>query len=233
MPKLTVLLGRKTIRVYDLDQDTITIGRDEGVDVLIDNPSVSRQHARVRREGEAWVVEDLGSSNGTFMHGERIEGPRPIQPGQEIGFGKFSVVFGKVVGEAAAAAAPARAHAATIDVGGTTHIKSHEVKELLKESDRKRRAHIVWESGGQRGMHYLSEAPAALFGTDNLCDVKVPKAPKHHVLVVNRQSGCEVRNLHWLAKMKVSGKAKKLAALDDGDVVEVGGLKMTFVADIT
>ena len=112
------------------------------------------------------------------------------------------------------------------------HIKSHEVKELLKDSERERRAHLVWESGGQRGKHYLSEAPAALFGTGDLCDVKVPRAPKHHVLVVNRDAGCEVRNLHWWAKMTVGGRKKNLAMLDDGDVVEVGGLKLTYVADI-
>jgi hypothetical protein len=62
--------------------------------------------------------------------------------------------------------------------------------------------------------------------------VRVPKAPKHHVLVVNREGGCEVKNLHNWSKMKVNGAASNPATLKDGDVVEVGGLKLTFVADI-
>ncbi len=62
--------------------------------------------------------------------------------------------------------------------------------------------------------------------------MRVPKAPKHHVLVINSDDGCEVRNLHNWTKMKVHGSAKNPASLKDGDVVVVGGLKLTFVADI-
>ena len=79
MPKLTVLLGRKTIQVHDIDKSVIRIGREEEMDIIIDNPSVSRRHAEFRREGEGWVVEDLGSSNGTFMDGNKIESPCAVR----------------------------------------------------------------------------------------------------------------------------------------------------------
>lgn len=115
---------------------------------------------------------------------------------------------------------------------GTMHIKSHEVKELLQDSERKRRAHVTWESGGQRGTHYLSDAPAALFGTDDLCDVRVPKGPKHHLLVINKDKGCEARFLGAWGSMKVAGRSTKKAHLKDGDVVEAAGLKLAYVADI-
>ncbi|GMV07678.1 MAG: hypothetical protein AMXMBFR53_39530 [Gemmatimonadota bacterium] len=233
MPKLTLLIGRKAMQVYDLDKDTIVIGREDDVDIVIDNPSVSRRHAQVRKEGAGWVVEDLGSSNGTFLHGEKIAAPKAVKEGDEIGFGKFSVVFGKAVGDAvdqAAKAAPK--HAPADAVGGTMQIKSHEVKELLKESERKRRAHLQWESGGRKGTHYLSDAPAVLFGTDELCDVKVPAGPKHHLLVMNTKEGCEVRNLAMFGGMKVGGRTTKKAVLKDGDVVQMGGLVINFVADI-
>ena len=232
MPKFTLLLGRKTMQVYDLDQPAIRIGREEDMDILIDNPSVSRRQAEIRREGEGWVVEDLGSSNGTFLHGQKIDGAQAVVTGDEIGFGKFSMVFDKVVGDEPVSASHAPAQPGMAGFEGTMHIKAHEVKELLKDSERKRRAHVAWESGGQRGTHFLSESPAALIGTDALCDVRVPKAPKHHVLVINSDDGCEVRNLHNWTKMKVNGSAKNPASLKDGDVVVVGGLKLTFVADI-
>lgn len=233
MPKITLLLGRTTMQVYDLDQATIRVGREADMDILIDNPSVSRKQAEIRREGEGWVVEDLGSSNGTFLHGQKIEGPQAVVAGDEIGFGKFSIVFDKVVGKETASASHSQPRPGMIGFEGTMDIKPHEVRELLEASERKRRAHVVWESGGQSGTHYLSEAPVLLIGTGTLCDVIVPKGPKNHVLIVNTEDGCEIKNLHNLTKMKVNGAARNPADLKDGDVVEVGGLKLTFLAEIT
>jgi pSer/pThr/pTyr-binding forkhead associated (FHA) protein len=235
MPKLTLLIGRKAMQVYDLDKETILIGREDDVDIVIDNPSVSRKHAQIRKEGAAWVVEDLGSSNGTFLHGEKITSAQPVKEGDEIGFGKFSVVFGKAVGDAVdqAAAKHAAKPVATDTAGGTMQIKSHEVKELLKDSERKRRAHLQWESGGRKGTHYLSDSPAVLFGTDELCDVKVPAGPKHHLLIIKSKDGYEARNLGGMFdSMKVAGKTTKRAVLKDGDVVQMGGLVVNYVADI-
>lgn len=233
MPKLTLLLGRRAVRVYDLAQVAIVVGRDTEADIVIDNPSVSRRHAEIRQEGGGWVVEDLGSSNGTFLRGQRLEGTQAIAVGDEIGFGKFSIVFDKVVGDdVASAGGPSVQTTSLTGVEGTMHIRASEVRELLKDSERKKRAHVDWQSGGQRGSHYPSEASAALFGTDELCDVRVPKGPKHHVLVVHREGGCEVRNLTAWSRMKFRGGATKRAVLKDGDVVEIGGLKLTYIADI-
>ena len=233
MPKLTLLLGRRTIQVYDFKQASILIGRDEQADVRIDNPSVSRRHAEIRLGDGGWVIDDLGSSNGTFLKGNRIQGPQPIGLGDEIGFGKFSIVFGKALesddGPPARSAAKGPPAAAT---EGTMHIQPHEVKELLQESDRKRRAHIVWESGGRRGTHYLADTPAVLIGTDELCDVRVPKAPKHHVLLVSTPSGADVRFLGTFGSMSVRGRKTKRAALRNGDVVKAGDLKVTFMGDV-
>lgn len=236
MPKLTLLLGRRTMQVYDFKQPSIVIGRDDGVDVLIDNPSVSRRHAEIRLGDDGWEVEDLGSSNGTFIGGTKIQGPHRLGLGDEIGFGKFSIVFGKALGDGeqpkpgAAAATPKQS--AMAGAQGTMHINPHEVRELLKDSDRKKRAHLLWESGGQRGTHYLADAPAVLIGTDDLCDLQVPKGPKHHVLVINTESGCDVRYLAAFGSMTVRGRGTKRARLRDGDVVEAGGLKMTFMDDV-
>ena len=233
MPKFTLLLGRKTMQVYDLSKDRVVVGRDEGVDILIDNPSVSRRHAEFRMEGGNWVIEDLGSSNGSFMGGQKIVGARPLQIGDEIGLGKFSIVFGKEVGDAAPAARAQPAARTMAGAEGTMHIQAHEVKELLKDAERKKRAHLVWESGGQRGQHYLSEAPAVLIGTDDeLCDVIVPKGPKHHVLIINTNAGCDVRYLAAFGSVKVNGQSTKRAALKNGDVVDAGGVTLRFVGDI-
>ncbi len=99
MPKLTLLLGRRVMQAYDFKQPSTVVGRDDGADVLIDHPSLSRRHAEISLGDEGWVVEDLGSSNGTFLRGAKIEGAQSIGLGDEIGFGKFSIIFGKALGE--------------------------------------------------------------------------------------------------------------------------------------
>jgi hypothetical protein len=240
MPKLTLLLGRRTMQAYDFKQMSIIVGRDEGADVLIDNPSVSRRHAEIRLTDDGWVVEDLGSSNGTYFQGQKISGAQALALGDEIGFGKFSIVFGKALGEGEVPVAkpspmadPAPPRAPTMGGGaGTMHINPHEVKELLKQADRKKRAHFQWESGGEQGTHYLSDLPAVLIGTDELCDLQVPKGPKHHLLISVADGKCMIRYLAMFGSMTVQGESTRQAIMKNGDVAEAGGLTIRFVDDV-
>jgi hypothetical protein len=243
MPKLTLLLGRRVMQAYDFKQESIIVGREEGTDVVIDNPSVSRRHAEIRLTDDGWVVEDLGSSNGTFIDGRKIDDAHSIGLGDEIGFGKFSIIFGKALGEGEVPIAkpaptfdrpptPPRSAPPMGGNAGTMHINPHEVKELLKDADRKRRAHFLWESAGRTGTHYLSDQPAVLIGTDELCDLRVPRGPKHHVLIMTIDGGTEVRYLAMFGSMTVRGENTRRTRLRNGDVIESSGLTITFMDDV-
>jgi hypothetical protein len=72
-------------REHTLDADVV-IGR-EGCDVVLADPEVSRRHAALRMTGEGPAVEDLGSSNGTFVNGERIAGVVVLSDGDVVAFG--------------------------------------------------------------------------------------------------------------------------------------------------
>jgi pSer/pThr/pTyr-binding forkhead associated (FHA) protein len=63
--------------------------------VLQDDGKVSRRHARIYRVGEECMIEDNGSSNGTFVNGEKIEHPRFLQPGDKIAIGAREFTFVK------------------------------------------------------------------------------------------------------------------------------------------
>jgi DNA-binding response OmpR family regulator len=69
---------------WTLAKPETTIGRWEDNDIVVDDRWVSRTHARIRREGDQYVVVDLGSKNGTFVNGQRIVGPVALSDGDEI-----------------------------------------------------------------------------------------------------------------------------------------------------
>ncbi len=85
--RLVMSKGPQPDRTFVLDQDLLTLGRDPGSDIAINDPQVSRQHARITRQGGLMVIEDLGSTNGTFVNGMRLTGPHTLVNGDVIGLG--------------------------------------------------------------------------------------------------------------------------------------------------
>jgi pSer/pThr/pTyr-binding forkhead associated (FHA) protein len=225
MPKLTLVLDRKPVQVYELEQPVIRIGRGETSDVLIDNVSVSRRHAEIREESGAWLLRDLGSSNGTFLNGQRVQTDQPLRPGDEISLGKFSILFERVLAEPLGDA-PVLPGAA--ESGVTLHLRPEEVERMHRAAAQRRHAQLQWEAGGQKGTHYL-EGPGALVGRTALCDLRVPAGPRQHVLVMRGAEGFEVRNLTWFRRMRVAGAVVPRATLKSGDTIEIGPLRMTFM----
>ena len=229
MPKLTLVLDRKPVQLYELDQPVIRIGRGEASDVLIDNVSVSRRHAEIREENGAWLLRDLGSSNGTFLNGQRVTAELPLRPGDEISFGKFSLLFERVLAEPLGVEAGAIPAAA--ETGVTLHLRPEEVERLHRAAAQRRHAQLQWEAGGQRGTYYL-EGAGALVGRTPLCDVQVPAGPRQHVLVLRGAQGFEVRNLCRFRRMRVAGVVVARATLKNGDTIEIAGLRITFMAEV-
>lgn len=72
------------------------VGRDEAASVRLDDPMVSRRHARILVSGAGALVEDLGSKNGTFIDGQPIAaGPMPLRNGLRLAFGTVLVIYGE------------------------------------------------------------------------------------------------------------------------------------------
>jgi DNA-binding winged helix-turn-helix (wHTH) protein len=69
------------------------VGRDRNTDVSIDDSTISRRHARIRVAGDGATIEDLGSKNGTFVQGRRIEKPRRVSDGDRIQVGSVVLTF--------------------------------------------------------------------------------------------------------------------------------------------
>jgi len=90
-----ILLKDRPVARFDLhDEGSITIGRTEEAGVTLDNPSISRLHAVVELESGCAYITDLGSTNGTWVNGEKINDRTPISEKDEIKIGKFNLVAG-------------------------------------------------------------------------------------------------------------------------------------------
>jgi hypothetical protein len=81
---------------YDL-KGTVNIGRSQDNQIILKDVTVSRHHAWIKAEGEAFLVFDVGSANGTFVNGERVEAPRELQSGDTVRFGDAEFVFTKLL----------------------------------------------------------------------------------------------------------------------------------------
>jgi len=90
--------GRKT--VVPFVREEITIGRQEGNTIRLTERNVSRRHARLMRQNGHVVVEDLGSSNGTRINGERISGQSPVKDGDLIQIGDYDLALQSEAGAA-------------------------------------------------------------------------------------------------------------------------------------
>ena len=76
---------------YDVE-DGATLGRGD-VEIHLEDPFASTRHARLVRQGAIVVIEDLGSTNGTYLNEELLDGPRPLHPGDRIRIGDSTFTY--------------------------------------------------------------------------------------------------------------------------------------------
>src|SRR5262245_52913051 len=91
MPRLVITKGNGSGRDHAVGTECV-VGRAPGADFIVDDNLVSRRHARIYREGDGYVVEDLGSRNGTVVNGKRVARAR-IVDGDTITVGQTDLAF--------------------------------------------------------------------------------------------------------------------------------------------
>lgn len=86
--RLVVRRGPQPNQVFEIIQEVTTLGRDISNDIVLNDRETSRHHLRLMRSGDTMTIEDLGSTNGTFVNGKRVSGVTPLQNGDMIGLGE-------------------------------------------------------------------------------------------------------------------------------------------------
>jgi FHA domain len=78
--------------IYDLDADLV-LGRGDRAEIRLEDPFASSSHARIYRQAGTLVLEDLGSTNGTYLNEELLDTPRPLHPGDQVRIGESEFLF--------------------------------------------------------------------------------------------------------------------------------------------
>lgn len=84
MAKVYLKFNSAVIKEIKIEKDEITFGRKSGNDIVIDHPTISGFHGKIKKDGDNFVVEDLGSTNGTFLRGQKIKSGT-LKDGDQLG----------------------------------------------------------------------------------------------------------------------------------------------------
>jgi len=84
--------GHRPGLVYDIGEGAV-LGRGDGAEIRLEDPFASSSHARLIRQGSVVVLEDLGSTNGTYLNEELLTGPQPLHPGDRVRIGDSEFTF--------------------------------------------------------------------------------------------------------------------------------------------
>ena len=84
--------GHEEGMIYDVDGDLV-LGRGDRAEIRLEDPFASSRHARIFQQGNAVVIEDLGSTNGTYLNEEVLQTPRPLHPGDRVRIGDSEFTF--------------------------------------------------------------------------------------------------------------------------------------------
>ena len=255
MPKLVLLFEGRVLKETPVSQTVpVTIGRLPDNTIVIDNTAVSSHHVRIGREGPQFVVEDLGSTNGTFVNGDKVS-KRPLRHGDTILVGKHKLFFDRM-GEAEFEGAdlPGRE---LPDFGGTVILDADQQQRLLAAAQARIQARAAATAAPAEAAAAPEAAPAppkkpavgrlhVLSGRSDLTEYRLD-AP---TAAIGRSNEALVRLHGWfkprlaveIARMGESYVATPVAGrtlvngqplhnrrgLEHGDVLEVSGLELEF-----
>jgi ABC transport system ATP-binding/permease protein len=205
--------------------DEVTIGRAPSNSVRLDQRNVSRQHARLFREAGVLVVEDLKSRNGTLVNGQRLTASQPLQDGDLLRIGDYSVVLQHdtdthriQVVEADTVETPA---ASVHDTA------PHLVASLVAEVQPR----LLVLGGRLRGTLFTIGRSEVRVGKDPAAELSLPHRRLADFQCKLVQTGVGEWHVQGLggANVRVNGVALADTPLRDGDILELAGLRLRFV----
>jgi predicted component of type VI protein secretion system len=246
MPKLILKFDERELQECAVGKHPVSIGRLPDNMIVIDNPAVSGRHARVFREGNHYVVEDLKSTNGTFVN-EKPIARHTLLDGDVVLVGKHSLVFSLAGGEQAPME-EGEADPFVPEIGGTMMLDTLKQKQMLSGLDhgRSSQMHSVIPktaipappvrsgsvrvvSGKSDQSEYSLTAVTTIIGRADTAQIRTRGwfKPKVAAAIARKGEGFTVTPMG--ASLTVNGqKVSSRHDLSSGDMIEVSGLTLEF-----
>ena len=232
MPTITLKFKNNTIGAYDLQSgQTLTIGRLDDNDIVIENLAVSGRHAKIDTVGEGYLLTDLQSKNGCFVN-EKLVASHWLNHGDKVSIGKHILQFTFKQGEVRppSPSVDQRDQTMVMDTGHYRDMLSKSGVEGRLSSESGKPVGVLSYLAGGEGEFELARKLVKI-GKDPNSDIHVSGLTIGHTTatISKRPNGYVLSYVAGLSKPKVNGKAvKQSVALNEFDVIEIGSLKLQF-----
>jgi len=220
MPKLILKYEGRRLQERLVGTQPVSIGRLPENDLVIENPAVSGRHARVYREGTHYVLEDLKSTNGTFVNDKPIA-RHTLRDGDVVLIGKHTVLFTPSGDEDSMIVG--------LEHGRPSQVYDAVVPKTAIPTVLGRVGRLKVLSGDAAQSDYVLAAVTTMIGKSESAQIKLRGwfKPQMAAAIARRAEGFTISPME--GKLKVNGeRVTARRELAGGDVIEVGGLTLEF-----
>ena len=232
MPLLTLKFKDNAIQDFTLQKEkSITIGRQNDNNIVIENLAVSGHHAKIDSAGDGFVLTDLQSKNGCFVN-ERLVTSHWLKHGDIISIGKHTLIFEYRQGEV-------RPAAPSGDMDKTMVMDTSKYRDMMSKSDSNTLSPRMKKNEPGGFLSYLSggdgevelEKKLIKIGKDPSCDIVASGlgVGRTAATISKRPNGFYLSFVGGMSKIKVNNKVvRESVALKEFDTIELGSVKMQF-----
>ena len=232
MLKIAVFKGRRKTGTVQLLAGEMLIGRQLDCELLLDDPLVSRHHARLMVEGDHVQIVDLGGAGGLTVNSRPTEQAR-LLAGDRVEIGPFTLVLMSEetgVGTSLDVQTVADWVAPTHADEATVHMSAKELTSLREHQRALLGAHLAVRQDGGTVEHPMTDRTQTI-GFDEDCEVRLEGSAlfvKRLAQIAPDGRGWAVVAISSFAPVKVNGERVERHALRDGDMIEVRGVTLRF-----
>jgi len=234
MARLEVRFNNMTLKEIPLDKPSLTIGRSNKNDLVIDNMAVSREHARIYREGPRHIVQDLKSLNGTFVNNKKVS-QWILSNNDQVLIGKHTLLFIEETEESAGDMSQPTGDV----VEHTLVLETKKQKELLakirepgpEEKTEPVRAGVAMISGGSGQEQVELTKRLTVAGKGSHADIRLKGffLGRTVFLISQKPNGYYISCPGRRTTTRINGlPVTDQQELKDGDIIDAGRTKMQF-----